>query len=805
MALAPYTASPEETQSNTIEGLIAAVSAYSSENPDLRKKDLNRVRQAYEFAARAHEGQFRKSGEPFTQHPLCTALLLSEIRMDTSTICAGLLHDCVEDTDVTLDDIRTQFGVDVALLVDGVTKLTQLDFLNLEDTQAENLRKMFLAMARDIRVVIVKLADRLHNMRTLAYVEPERQRRKAQETLDIYAPLANQLGMGHWKWQLEDAAFAVLHPDVYKQIESILAESSLTQDEVLQEAVQTLTRELEEAGIQGEVSGRPKHITSTWFKMQRKSVGIQEIYDLIGVRVVVSTVQQCYGALGLVHTLWKPIPGQFDDYISVPKSNNYRSLHTAVIGPRGQPVEVQLRSQHMHQEAELGVAAHWRYKEGERGANVDERLAWLRQLLTWQEELSSAREFVETVKADIFEDQVFVFTPRGDVKDLPAGSTPIDFAYRIHTDVGHRCLSAKVNGQIKPLYTELQNGDVVDIQVSKAPKGPSRDWINIVKSSHTRERIRQWFKKQERAENVTRGREMLDKEIRRLGQGDLSSVDEARVRTLCKSFTFNSADDLFAAIGYGAISTQQVVMNLSRSGEQPAQTAFEPETLPAEPRTDKTTGTVQVMGEGNMLTRLATCCKPLPGDHIVGYITRGRGVTVHRRDCRNVHSAKDKERLVPVDWGDQVISHETRNLPLQLAQCCGPQTSDKIKGYVVDGSVEVHRSDCRRVRQHGPPGMQVSVSWSRTSKQQSLYPVALRAECVDRPGLLRDISAVVTEEKLNISAANVNTDGGAATITFTVEVTGVGRLAGLMAKIERVGGVVGVQRDVRTDRPQQGN
>ena len=366
-------------------------------------------------------------------------------------------------------------------------------------------------------------------------------------------------------------------------------------------------------------------------------------------------------------------------------------------------------------------------------------------------------------------------------------------------------LALKVNGQIKPLYTELQNGDVVDIQVSKAPKGPSRDWINIVKSSHTRERIRQWFKKQERAENVTRGREMLDKEIRRLGQGDLSSVDEARVRTLCKSFTFNSADDLFAAIGYGAISTQQVVMNLSRSGEQPAQTAFEPETLPAEPRTDKTTGTVQVMGEGNMLTRLATCCKPLPGDHIVGYITRGRGVTVHRRDCRNVHSAKDKERLVPVDWGDQVISHETRNLPLQLAQCCGPQTSDKIKGYVVDGSVEVHRSDCRRVRQHGPPGMQVSVSWSRTSKQQSLYPVALRAECVDRPGLLRDISAVVTEEKLNISAANVNTDGGAATITFTVEVTGVGRLAGLMAKIERVGGVVGVQRDVRTDRPQQGN
>ena len=805
MALAHSATSPDETQLRTVDELLAAVAAYVSDRPDTRRQELNRIRQAFAFADRAHEGQVRKSGEPFAQHPLCTALLLAEIRMDASTICAGLLHDCVEDTDVTLDDVRTQFGDDVAQLVDGVTKLTQLDFLNLEDTQAENLRKMFLAMARDIRVVIVKLADRLHNMRTLAYVEPERQRRKAHETLEIYAPLANQLGMGHWKWQLEDAAFAVLHPDVFRQIEATLAESSLAQDAVLQEAVQTLAHELERAGIQGEVSGRPKHITSTWFKMRRKGVGIQEIYDLIGVRVIVSTVQQCYAALGFVHTLWKPIPGQFDDYISVPKSNNYRSLHTAVMGPRGQPVEVQLRTQHMHQEAELGVAAHWRYKEGERGGNVEERLAWLRQLLTWQEELSSAREFVETVKADIFEDQVFVFTPRGDVKDLPAGSTPIDFAYRIHTDVGHRCIGAKINGQIKPLYTELQNGDVVDIQTSKAPKGPSRDWINVVKSSHTRERIRQWFKKQERAENVARGKDMLDREIRRLGQGDLNSVDEARVRTLCKSFTINTAEDLFAAIGYGAISTQQVVMNLSRSGEEAAPSAIEPEILPTAPPTDKTTGTVQVMGEGNMLTRLATCCKPLPGDHIVGYITRGRGVTVHRRDCRNVHSVKDKERLVPVDWGDQVICHDARNLPLLLAQCCGPQASDKIKGYVVDGSVEVHRGDCRRLRQAGPPGTVVDVSWSRASKQQVLYPVALRAECTDRPGLLRDISAVVTEEKFNISAASVHTDGGAATIRFTVEVTGVGRLADLMAKIERVNGVVGVQRDVRTDRPQRGN
>ena len=805
MALAHSATAPEEANLHTVAELIAAVSAYAGEQSAARTEELKRIRQAYAFAARAHEGQFRKSGEPFAQHPLCTALLLAEIRMDASTICAGLLHDCVEDTDVTLDDIRAQFGDDVALLVDGVTKLTQLDFLNLEDTQAENLRKMFLAMARDIRVVIVKLADRLHNMRTLAYVEPERQRRKAQETLEIYAPLANQLGMGHWKWQLEDAAFTILHPDVYRQIETTLAESSLAQNDILQEALQTLTQELERAGIQGEVSGRPKHITSTWFKMQRKGVGIQEIYDLIGMRVIVDTVQQCYAALGLVHTLWKPIPGQFDDYISVPKSNNYRSLHTAVIGPRGQPVEVQLRTQHMHQEAELGVAAHWRYKEGERGGSGDERLAWLRQLLTWQEELSSAREFVETVKADIFQDQVFVFTPRGDVKDLPAGSTPIDFAYRIHTDVGHRCLGAKINGQIKPLYTELQNGDVVDIQVSKAPKGPSRDWINVVKSSHTRERIRQWFKKQERAENVARGRDLLDKEIRRLGQGDLNSVDEARVRTLCKSFTFNTAEDLFAAIGYGAISTQQVVSNLSRSGEQPEPTAFEPDILPTEPSTEKTTGTVQVMGEGNMLTRLATCCKPLPGDRIVGYITRGRGVTVHRRDCRNVHSVKDKERLVPVDWGDQVICQEAQNLPLHLAQCCSPQGGDKIKGYVVDGSVEVHHSDCRRVRQDGPPGTSVGVSWSRASKQPALYPVALRAECMDRPGLLRDISAVVTEEKFNISAASVHTDGGAATISFTVEVTGVGRLADLMAKIERVSGVVGVQRDVRTDRTQRAN
>jgi GTP pyrophosphokinase len=734
MALAVSEVKREQAQErrlSTIDDLLRKLRTY------LPGADLSVVRRAYEFAALAHEGQRRGTGEPYVQHPLETALLLADLQLDQGTIVAGLLHDVPEDTSHSLDEIRERFGTEVARLVDGVTKLSRISWESREEQQAENLRKMFLAMAEDIRVVLIKLCDRLHNVLTLDGKPPEDRRRIARETLEIYAPLAHRLGIWELKWRLEDGAFAHLEPDKYQELKRLLSETRASRERYINQAIQVLQRELQAAGIKAEVTGRPKHIYSIYRKMERTGRTFDQLYDLLAIRVLVHSVQDCYAALGVVHGLWKPVPGQFDDYISMPKGNMYQSLHTAVIGPQGRFLEVQIRTYEMHEVAEHGIAAHWRYKEGGRpDPQFEAKLAWLRQLMAWQQDLST-QEFVESVKMDVFQDQVFVFTPKGEIKDLPAGSTPLDFAYRIHTDVGHRCIGAKVNQKLVPLDTELHNGDVVEILTSKSARGPSRDWLKLVKTAHAREKIRQWFKQQERAQNIARGKELLDKELRRLGLGGLGAVPDERLAEAAESLKMGSVDHLLAAIGYGGVGTETVIGRLGLRTPPAEPVAVElPEQAPS--TTGATpSGTVKVMGVGDLLTRMATCCKPVPGDDIVGFITRGKGITVHRRDCRNVQREDEPERLVPVEWG-------------------------------------------------------------RTAAH--LYPVTIRVEAFDREGLLRDVATIVAEEKLNIIGASVQVDEAQrrATILTTVELGGLAQLTRLLARLETIKDVTSVSRDLRT-------
>ena len=717
----------------TIDDLLQKIRGY------LPNADLSQVRAAYEFAATAHEGQRRGTGEPYVQHPLETALLLADLQMDRASICAGLLHDVPEDTSFTLDQIQETFGPEIAKLVDGVTKLSRIQWETLEEQQAENLRKMFLAMAEDVRVVIIKLCDRLHNVRTLEGKAPPARKRIARETLEIYAPLAHRLGIWELKWRLEDGAFYYLEPERYQELKRLLADTRETREGFIEEAIHTLTAELEKHGLRPTVTGRPKHIYSIYSKMLRTGRSFDQLYDLLAIRVLVDAIPECYAALGIVHSLWTPVPGQFDDYIAMPKGNMYQSLHTAVIGPRGRFLEVQIRTHEMHQMAEHGIAAHWRYKEGKEGPGdqaFEAKLAWLRQLMGWQQELSSAQEFVESVKMDLFQDQVYVFTPKGDIKDLPAGSTPLDFAYRIHTDVGHRCVGARVNGKLVSLDYQLKNGDIVDIVTSKSSRGPSRDWLNLVHTAHAREKIRQWFKQQERAQNIARGKEMLDKELQRLGLGGLGAIPDDKLADVAESLHQGSLELLYAALGYGGVGVQTVIGRLGL--RTPTVEAPLPELPPegaAAPRGD-TTGAIQVMGVGDLLTRMATCCKPVPGDEIIGYITRGKGITVHRRDCRNVRAEDEPERLVQVDWG-------------------------------------------------------------RTGAQT--YPVTIRVESYDREGLLRDVATVVSEEKLNITGAAVDVaKDGTATILATVELGSLQQLSRLLARIEKIKDVTRVSRDVRS-------
>lgn len=614
---------------------------------------------AFKIASDAHKEQFRASGEPYILHPIAVAQILAEMKIDTTTITASLLHDVVEDTDMTLDDMKKIFGKEVAFLVDGVTKLSRLDYRTKEDQQLSSMRKMFLAMAKDVRVVVIKLADRLHNMRTLRYMRSDKQKRIAKETLEIFAPLAHRLGIFNIKWELEDLSFRYLEPDKYYDLVDQMKQKRHVREEIVNEAIEVLRKALDDSRIKFEINGRPKHFYSIYKKMKKDNRDLSQVYDLYAIRVIVDTVQDCYGVLGIVHSLWKPLPYRFKDYIAMPKPNNYQSLHTTVIGTRGQPVEIQIRTWEMHHVAEYGIAAHWRYKEGNQTANkdeFDEKMGWLRNLLEWQD-TSNPQEFVNALKLDAFSDEVFVFSPRGDVINLPQGAIPIDFAYRIHTEVGHRCVGAKINGKIVPLDYELKNGDIVEIITSKVGK-PSLDWLKIVRSSESRSKIRSWFKKENREENIVKGADSLERECKRLGH-DWKELNKAgRLQKVAKQMNAGTEEDLLAAVGYGGFAVNTVLIKLLELHKKDVQKDKEKssldvlENLKSKKTSSKHHGSgILVKGEGGLMVRLARCCSPVPGDPIIGFITRGRGVSVHRADCPNVvHNQNDIDRLIDVEW-----------------------------------------------------------------------------------------------------------------------------------------------------------
>jgi GTP diphosphokinase / guanosine-3',5'-bis(diphosphate) 3'-diphosphatase len=690
---------------------------------------------AHEVAERAHKGQFRLSGEPYIEHPLAVAGILADLRLDADTLAAALLHDTVEDTDVTLEWLRAEFGDHVARLVNGVTKLGKIHMRSREQVQAENIRKMLVAMAEDIRVVLIKLGDRLHNMRTVEALPPERRQRIARETLDIYAPLAHRLGIWQMKWELEDLGFAQVDPENFQAIELKLARQRQEREAFVRNIAEILEREVEDIGVSADISGRPKHVYSIFEKMKKTGKGFEEIFDLIAIRVLVDSVKDCYGVLGVVHSLWKPIPGRFKDYIAMPKGNGYQSLHTTLVSHTGEAMEVQIRTHEMHQTAEYGVAAHWRYKEGGlHDDRFDERFTWLRLLMDWQKEVLDAETFVDTVKVDIFQDEVFVFTPKGDVRSLPAGSTPVDFAYRVHTEVGHRCIGAKTNGRMVPLDHVLENGDIVEVLTTKGPHGPSRDWLAFVKTSSAREKIRGWFKKERREENIQKGREQLDKEFRRMRQLALGTVRDDRLLELAHEFKFGSVDDFVAAVGYGDISARSAVLRYTamEEGGPTEQRDDRVLTIPLT-STPRPTGEVRVLGVGDVLTSLSQCCKPVAGEPIKGYITRGKGVSVHRTGCVNIVNAADAARLVDVEW-------------------------------------------------------------ERGARQ--LYPVGIKIEAWDRTGLLRDIAAAIAESKINLSGADVQVfDDRTAVISTIVEIQSLTQLSRLLERLEAIRDVHTVARE----------
>ena len=631
--------------------LIEMIKSYQ---PD---ETCENIRKAYELADEAHKEQKRVNGDPYILHPLAVAEILADMEIDTTTITASLLHDVVEDTEYMLEDIERIFGKEVAFLVDGVTKLNRLDYRTKEDQQVNSMRKMFLAMAKDIRVVVIKLADRLHNMRTLKYMRSEKQKRIAQETLEIYAPLAHRLGIFNIKWELEDLSFRYMEPDKYYDLVDQMKEKRKVREEIVNEAIDVLKKTLTESSISFEINGRPKHFYSIYKKMKKDNRDLSQIYDLYAIRVIVDTGQDCYGVLGIVHSLWKPLPYRFKDYIAMPKPNNYQSLHTTVIGTRGQPVEIQIRTWDMHHIAEYGVAAHWRYKEGrasQKATGFDEKMGWLRNLLEWQD-TSNPQEFVNALKLDAFSDEVFVFTPRGDVIDLPQGAIPIDFAYRIHTDVGHRCVGAKVNGKIVPLDYALKNGDIVEVITSKTGK-PSLDWLKIVGSSESRSKIRNWFKKENREENIEKGSVALEKECKRLGHDWKLVSHSGRIAKVAKQMNAGTEDDLLAAVGYGGFAVNTVLIKLlelhkelDRVDDEQNEKSLIEKLKPRKASGHNHSG-VLVKGESGLLVRLSKCCSPVPGDPIIGFVTRGRGVSVHRADCPNVRLDEDVDRLIDVEW-----------------------------------------------------------------------------------------------------------------------------------------------------------
>ena len=708
----------------------------------LTDDECNQVLKAFELADKAHEGQLRASGEPYIMHPLAVADILAHLQIDHITLMAALMHDVVEDTSYSKEDLEEMFGSEVAFLVDGVTKLNQFQYETKEDRQMENYRKMILAMAKDVRVVVIKLGDRLHNMRTLKHMRSDKQKRIAKETLEIFAPLAHRLGIFNVKWELEDLSFRYLEPEKYYDLVDQMKQKRQAREDIVNDTMSQLTKALGEAHIKADIKGRPKHFYSIYKKMKKDNRDLSQIYDLLAVRVIVDTIPDCYAVLGIAHSLWKPLPYRFKDYISMPKSNMYQSLHTTVIGTMGQPVEIQIRTWEMHRVSEYGVAAHWRYKEGNKNGDkdFDQKVAWLRQVLEWQD-TSNPTELVNALKLDVFSGEVFVFTPKGDVVKLPIGSVPLDFAYRVHTDVGHRCVGAKVNGKIVPLDYTLQNGDIVDIITSKTGR-PSLDWLNIVGSSESKSKIRNWFKRENKAENIEKGLEALEKEAKRLNYSWKELIADNRLQQVTKQLKAGTEEEMFAACGYGGIPVSTVLLRLielykkSKEAEESKRSTEQIiEKLKAQgPKTTKNGTGVLVKGEAGVMVRMAKCCSPVPGDDIIGYITRGRGVSVHRSDCTSLgHTPEDLERMIEVSW---------------------------------DGS------------------------------SGESFHVGIDIQAYDRNGLLMEVMAVLSELKITITNINakVQEDTKTVSINVVVDIRDISQLDFVMTKLRRIREVYTVQR-----------
>ncbi len=690
------------------------------------------IEKAFDVAEKAHAGQKRKSGEPYIIHPVAVTRILADLGLDGVSICAGMLHDVPEDTDFTIDDVRREFGEQVALIVDGVTKLKKFDFQSREEAQAESMRKMFLAMASDIRVVIIKLADRLHNMRTLNYQTEAKQKEKSKETLEIYAPLANRLGINAFKWEFEDLALKYLEPEAYRDIALMLNSTRQERTEYIDKVIKEIKEKVAPLGIPFEIDGRPKHIYSIYKKMKTKNKSFDELYDLVAVRIIVDTVKDCYAILGAVHTAWKPLPMRFKDYIAVPKQNMYQSLHTTLLGADGKPFEVQIRTKEMHQTAEYGIAAHWKYKEGVNGpTGMDSNINWLKELMEWQNDVKDSKEFVEALKINFFSDNVFVFTPKGDVKDFVKGSTPLDFAYSVHSQIGNRCIGAKVNGKLVPLNYELKTGDIVEIITSSANKGPSRDWLNMVKTAQARNKIRAWFKKEFKEENIHKGRDMLEKEAKREGYNLHDLTKPEWLKAIFKRFTLNSIEDMYAAVGYGGLTTGQILIRLIQAYNR--EHKIEEKLLAKQQKKVSRGGGVICKGHDDLEVRFAKCCNPLPGDAIIGYITRGRGVSVHRADCSNITSADfDKSREIEVEWAGH---------------------------------------------------------------QESTFNVEIRVEGADRQGLIIEVSSLIYNMGLTLSNLNArSTKNGKFVFNIILEVSDIQDLEVLIEKIKQIRSVENVYR-----------
>jgi len=714
------------TQAADFQALVNKLKSYSPQ------ADVSLLERAFNHAQAAHTGQLRDSGEDYISHPIEVAMILTDIQMDAETLAAALLHDVVEDTGISIDEIAQQFGPLVARLVDGVTKLTRLDFKNKQEQQAESLRKMFLAMAEDLRVILIKLADRLHNMRTLKFRAQVKQKVTARETLDIYAPLAHRLGISRIQWELEDLAFRYLEPEAYKDIATKVAAKRIDREAIIAQSLTMLRKELAEVGIKADIQGRPKHFYSIYRKMTAGK-SFEEIFDLTAIRVIVDTVKDCYGVLGLVHNVWRPIPGRFKDYIAMPKPNLYQSLHTTVVGERGEPLEIQIRTSEMHRIAENGIAAHWAYKDGQRPDKAFvNKLTWLRSILDWQQDLRGAEEFVDGLKMDLFTDEVFVFTPKGDVIDLPVGSIPLDFAYRVHTDIGHRCVGAKVNGRIVPLTHELKTGDIVEILTTKQAGGPSRDWIKLVRTPQARSKIKQWFKKEQKSENIEKGREQLEREIKRLGH-PLELLDEVLLLEVAEQQNYLSDEDMLAALGHGGVSAVHIVNRLLAVYQKINGLTDVELSLPSHTAHPTSTEEVQVVGLDNALVKFSRCCNPLPGDEIVGFVTRGRGVSVHTANCPNLPSLmRERERLIEVTWGNQTAAD---------------------------------------------------------------YPVRVEVVGMDRPGLLQDVIQSLSESKTNITSMQARTTKEQeAYVSFTIIVKDLLHLERILSRLRKLRDVFTVKR-----------